>query len=61
MRLPEPFFEGYLKMSAKKLANQPQLFYRNKDFYIEVFLHQDRKWHHCKTWVSRQCFFAGNG
>jgi hypothetical protein len=30
---------------------------QDKDFYVKVFQQQDGKWHHCKTWISRQFFF----
>jgi hypothetical protein len=29
---------------------------QDKDFYVKVFQKKDGQWHHCKTWISRQCF-----
>lgn len=30
---------------------------RDRDFYVKVFQRRDGRWHHCKTWISRQLFF----
>lgn len=46
-------------LPAETLAqfNVPIAQRTDRDFYVKVCQLRDRRWHQCKTWLSRQLFF----